>query len=121
MDIEGARSYIEAALYYANGSHTFEDVATEVGAGTMQCWLGQASVIITEIVQYPQYRVLNFFLAGGDRSELEAMYPAAEEWGRVQGCKRAVMLARKGWEKTFIVKKEGWTPTLVAFEKLIHG
>jgi hypothetical protein len=121
VDIDGARPYIEAALHYAKGSHTFEDVAAEVSAGTMQFWPGLSSVIITEIIAYPRFRVLNFFIAGGNRTELETMYPAVEAWGKKMGCARASMLARKGWERTFLVTKEGWDPTLVAFEKNLDG
>jgi hypothetical protein len=121
MDLERARPYIQAALRYAKGSHTFEDVVAEVGAGRMQCWTGVSSAIITEIIEYPQYRVLNFFLAGGNRSELETMYPPIERWGVAMGCKRAAMLGRKGWERTFLTQKEGWHSTLVAYEKDLHG
>jgi hypothetical protein len=120
-DISASRAYIEGALAYTQGSHTFEDVADAVAAGQMQAWVGATSVIITEIIEYPRYRVLNFFLAGGNRPELEQMYPEVEAFGRRMGCDRAGMLARKGWERTFLTQKEGWAPTLVAFEKILHG
>lgn len=119
MDIQQARQYIEGALVYAKGSHTFDDVVAEVEAGGLQFWPGIGSAILTEIIEYPQYRVLNFFLAGGNRAELEAMYPLIEAWGRTQGCTRAAMLGRKGWERTFLTQKEGWTQTLVAYEKVL--
>lgn len=119
MDLDAARPYIEAALLYAKGSHTFEDVKADVEDGTMQFWPGVHSAIVTEIIAYPRYRVLNFFLAGGNRAELEVMYPLVEEWGRNNGCTRAAMLGRKGWERTFLTQKEGWTQTLVAYEKVL--
>ena len=94
MDLDAARPYIEAALLYAKGSHTFEDVKADVEDGVMQFWPGVHSAIITEIIAYPRYRVLNFFLAGGNRAELEAMYPGIEQWGKANGCTRAAMLGR---------------------------
>lgn len=122
MDLEQARPYIQAALRYAQGSPTFDDVVAAVAAGEMQFWPGISSAIITEIIAYPQYRVLNFFLAGGNRTELEEMYPPIERWGVAKGCARAAMLGRKGWDRTFLTQKEGWHQTLVAYEKdFDHG
>jgi hypothetical protein len=121
MEIDRARPYIQAALRYAKGTHTYEDVVAAVERGDMQFWSGLSSAIITEIIAQPQCRVLNFFLAGGNRAELELLYPAVERWGRMMGCTRAAMLGRKGWERTFLTQKEGWHTTLVAYEKELHG
>lgn len=117
VDLEAHRGQIEAALGYAGGTHTFEDIRAAVEAGDLQYWPGVRSVIITEIIQYPQKRALNFFLAGGDLAELEAMYPLIEEWGKTRGCVVAVMTGRRGWERSFLTRKEGWKPTLVVLEK----
>lgn len=87
----------------------------------MQYWPGVQSAVVTEIIEYPQFRTLHFFLAGGNRAELEAMYPHIEAWGRSKGCSRATMLGRKGWERTFLTQKEGWSQTLVAYEKQLDG
>lgn len=121
MDIDESRPYIQAALEYANGSHTFEDVKHLVATGGMQFWPGVTSAIVTELIDYPQYRVLNFFLAGGNADELARMYPAIEAWGKRNGADRAAMLGRRGWERSFLTKSEGWQQTLVAFEKVLHG
>ena len=121
IDLEAHREQIEAALGYAGGTHTFEDVRAGVEAGTLLYWPGVRSAVITEIIQYPQRRVLNFFLAGGDLAELEAMYPIIMQYGRAQGCSSAVLSGRKGWERSFFVRTEGWTPTLVVLEKQLHG
>lgn len=121
VDLEAHRGEIEGALQYAGGTHTFEDIRAGVEAGSLQYWPGVRSVIITEIIQYPQKRALNFFLAGGDLAELEEMYPVIETWGREKGCDVAVMTARKGWERSFLTRKERWQPTLVVFEKQLHG
>lgn len=115
------RSQIEAALAYADDSHDFEDVAASVASGNMQYWPGVRSVIVTEIIVYPRYKALNFFLAGGDLAELEFMYPRVEAWGRMMGCDRAVLTGRKGWERSFLTRREGWHPTLAVFEKPLRG
>lgn len=120
IDLEVHREQIEAALAYAGGTHTFEDVRAGVAAGALQYWPGVHSAILTEILQYPQRRVLNFFLAGGELAELEAMYPIIEQYGRAQGCTSAVLTGRKGWERSFLTRLEGWQPTLVVLEKQLH-
>lgn len=120
MDISVHRRQIEAALEYTGGTHSFEDVAAGVAAGTMQYWPAPSSAIITEIIEHPQQRVLNFFLAGGNLAEIEEMTPIILGWGREQGCKLAAFTGRPGWERTFL-KSSGWVPRLVVFEKQLDG
>lgn len=117
VDLAAHREQIEAALGYAQGTHTFEDIQAAVEAGSLQYWPGVRSVIVTEIIQYPRAKALHFFLAGGDIDELEEMYPLVEEWGRSQGCTVASMAGRAGWSRSFLTRKEGWTPTAVLFSK----
>lgn len=123
-DISASRCYIEAALKYADGSHTYQDVCDAVAAGKMMYWPGPSSVVITEIIESPRQRTLNFFLAGGANgalAQLEAMVPTILEWGRSQGCTKAIFTGRPGWEKTFL-SRTGWSPAkLVVFEKQIDG
>lgn len=121
LDLAKYRSQIEAALSFADGSHTFEDVRDLVEAGRMQFWPGPSSAIVTEVIEYPQHRVLNFFLAGGNLSELEGMTPEILEWGKAKGCSKAVFAGRRGWERTFLTRT-GWAPSqLVVLEKQIDG
>ena len=117
--LEAARlaPHIEAALEYAGGTHTIEDVVAEIAAGNMQLWPGQDSVIVTEIVRYPRKTVLNFFLAGGKLEELEPMSAAAERWAETEhGCSSATLMGRPGWQKTFLAGR-GYVPKLVYMSK----
>lgn len=116
MDISAYRRYIESALVYTPGTHTYDDVVAMVAAGKAQFWPGPASVIITEIVDYPQKRVLNIFLAAGTLSELEAMSSALQDWAVTQGCQAVFLTGRRGWERTFLART-GWEPKLVMFVK----
>lgn len=116
VDINDFRRYIEGALAYSGGTHTFEDVCEMVVAGTLQFWPGVDSAIVTEIINTPRQRSLHFFLAGGNLAELEAMVPGVCDWGREQGCTVAGLTGRRGWERTFLART-GWAPTLVLFEK----
>lgn len=111
------RPQIEAALSYADATHTYEDVAEMVAAGALQFWPGPASCIVTELISFPRKRVLNVFLAGGNLPELEAMIPFVLAWGKDQGCDAASFTGRRGWERSFVTRM-GWTPSrLVTFTK----
>lgn len=87
------------------------DVVAAIDAGAMQFWPGTNSAIVTEIGVYPRCKVLHFFLAGGNAAELEAMTPFVLAWGRTQGCTKATLAGRKGWERSFLTRT-GWKATL---------
>lgn len=114
--IAEARSHIEAALQHSGGTHSFEDIVAGVTVGVMQFWPGPNSAIVTEIQEYPQKRVLHYFLAGGNLAELQRMLPTIEAWGREHGCTMATLAGRMGWQRTFL-QHEGWTARLVVMSK----
>jgi hypothetical protein len=104
------------ALVYAGG-WTVADVRARVASGLMQLWAGDRSVLITQLEQAPRWKELHFFSAAGHLDELRRLYDAAMAWGRLQGCRRATILGRPGWERTFLTREEGWTTRLQLFEK----
>lgn len=117
MEIQEYKSQIEAALEHSGGTHTFDDVKNAVEKGELQFWPGVRSVILTEIQDTPQQRILNFFLAGGNSVELEQMLPLVEQWGKSLGAARATLYGRKGWGKSFLTKNHGWKEELVVMAK----
>jgi len=108
-ELTRCRTWIESALEYAGGTHTFDDIAAGVLSTRYQLWPNHNSAVITEIVVYPQLKDLHYFLAGGNLDELKAMRPVIEGWGRSMGCSRVTLAGRKGWERTFL-KDEGYKP-----------
>ena len=108
-ELNRCRRWIEDALEYSGGTHTFDDIADGIEAGNFQLWSGDHSAIVTEIVVYPRLKDLHFFLAGGNLDELEKMCPIIEDWGRSQGCTKVSLAGRKGWKRTFL-KNEGYEP-----------
>jgi hypothetical protein len=108
---------IEAALAYSGDTHTYADVMRMVDEGRLQLWPGVNSVVVTEIIEYPQKKTLHFFIAGGNIAELEAMYPLIIEWGLIQGCNAASLVGRPGWTRSFLSRKEGWHDGLVVMQK----
>lgn len=119
-DLSRYKRYIDSALAFNGGTHTFEDVADMIAAGTAMLWTGPASVCVTEIIEYPQKKVLNIFLAGGDAPgvlpEMEKILPIILDWAKGQGCQQAIFTGRKGWEKTFLARC-GWDFPLVMASK----
>lgn len=116
LDIDRYKGHIEAALAFADDSHSFEDIKKAIEKGELQFWPGFSSVIITEIVQVPRFKSVNLFLAGGNLPELQAMLPEIENFARHVGAERITLNGRKGWLRTFLVH-EGYAEKLVTLEK----
>lgn len=72
--------------------------------GDAHFWDGPNSCIVTEIIESPRKRFLNFFLAAGSMRELEAMTPLILEWGKDNGCTHALMTGRPGWSRTKLLR-----------------
>lgn len=110
-EVDWGRSgpWLEAALAHAGGTHGLADVREMVSAGEAQAWPGARACLITTIEDDPRERRLLFWLAGGDLAELvNRLRPAAESWGREQGCRRALIIGRPGWERA--LAPEGYAP-----------
>lgn len=103
------RPWIEAALPYARGTFTIEDIEDGIERGRFVFWAGEKSAVITEILNYPRKRVLHYFLIGGDLAELQDfMEPRITAWGKMNGCSGASGAGRPGLERVFA--KSGFEP-----------
>lgn len=108
---------VQAALNEAGNTLSFDDVRRGVSEGRYQFWPDADSVVVTEVLDYPQAKVLHFLLAAGDLPTLERMFPAIEAWGETQGCRYAAATGRRGWERSFMTKHQGWKATHVVLSK----
>lgn len=97
---------LERALGVAGNTHTPEDVAQAVRDGRMQAWTEGESLVVTEVLQFPQANALNVFLAVGNLDEVMTIQPRIEAFGREHGCKVLRMEGRKGWRK--VLPRFGW-------------
>lgn len=113
------KAHLEAALAYADMSHTFEDVVALVASGAAHAWPGPASIIVTEIVTFPRWSLVNFFLAAGRMTELEAMTPHILAWAKTQGCTKATLVGRKGWARSFLTDDAWVTKPHVIMERAL--
>lgn len=112
---EYCRKWIDDALSYSGGTHTFEDVVDGVTSGRMQLWPAERGCAVTEIVVYPKKRVLHVFLAGGEMETIVSMIDSATEWGKAQGCTSMTISGRRGWER--VLGRHGYKPVMTVLER----
>lgn len=111
------REWIQSALDYSGGTHTVDDVVDNVLTGRMQLWPAERGCAVTEIVVYPQKKVLHVFLAAGEMDQLFDMIESAAEWARGQGCTAMTLAGRLGWQRA--MKPLGWEPKMIVMEREI--
>ena len=106
---------IAAALRHARGTHALDDVWAAVAAGEAQFWPAAASAVVTEIHRFPRRSALHFWLVGGELTELLAMLPHVESWGRAQGCDLFTLAGRRGWARA--LRSRGYVPAWTGLAK----
>lgn len=114
-DLMRCREWIQSALNKGENTHSFVDVVDGVMSGNMQLWSGENGCAVTEIVVYPNKKVLHVFLAGGKLEQITDMMDSAVEWGKAQGCDGMTLSGRKGWVK--VLKDYGWEQQQVVLAK----
>jgi len=100
------KAQICASLEYAQGSHTFDDVAALVLTGRLTMWEEGSSFVMTEIVEYPRKRTMHVFLAGGNREDLHSIHPRMIAYARSEGCSDVTLSGRAGWLR--VLEHIGW-------------
>lgn len=112
MQIE---KWIRDALEYSGGTHSFEDVLEAIKDSRMQLWAGPRGCLVTEVLVYPQKKVLHIFLAGGELDQLTDMHDDVIAWAKKQGCQALSLSGRHGWKKA--LKPFGWDAKLTYMVK----
>jgi hypothetical protein len=93
------RKMLQEALSYSGNSHTFQDVVDLVEKNVMQFWPMERSCLVTELVNYPKFKNLHIFLAGGDLEEIKSIDSTLELVCREVGAKYISLSGRRGWIK----------------------
>ena len=105
------KDWIQSALNKGGNTHDFQDIVDGIISGHMQLWGGANGCAVTEIVVYPNKKVLHVFLAGGDQGQgieqITDMHDDAMAWSKQQGCNGMTVAGRKGWKK--VLKSKGWS------------
>lgn len=94
------------SLEIAGGTHSTEDILKAVDDGMMQVWGRGKTVVVTELVSFPQFNVIQIVTAFGTLDDVMALSPAIEQFGRENGASEMRMIGRKGWLK--VLPKHGW-------------
>lgn len=115
LEPEELKKRLTKALRMGGNTHTPVDLADAIKEGRMQAWQNGQSVVVTEVLGFPQKNVLNVFLAVGSLDEIMALQPKIEEFGRLHKCSHLMMHGRKGWEK--VLPKYGWAHARVNLER----
>lgn len=115
QEIRRCLPWIADALSYSGGTHEPTDVIEGILKGTMQLWPGPEACAVTEIVVYPNRKVLHVFLAAGNMEGIVDMQKSAEEWGKMQGCTAMTIAGRKGWAR--VLKDHGYEEKYVTLAK----
>ena len=105
-ELTRCKPWIEAALEYSGGTHTFADVVDCVKLGTMQLWPAERGCAVTEIITFPRKKTMHIFLAGGELDQFFDMHESAIQWAKAQGCSAVTLSGRRGWTKAMSAK--GW-------------
>ena len=111
QELTRCKEWIQSALNKGGDTHNFKDIVDGVISGHMQLWLGVNGCAVTEIVVYPNKKVLHVFLAGGDQGQgikqITDLHDDAMAWGKQQGCVGMTVTGRKGWKR--VLQSKGWT------------
>lgn len=115
--MEHFRLDIERALSYGVGGMTYDDVCERVLKGQYHLYPMAESIIIMEIVAYPQYTAYHGVLAAGDLEEILGARHMIAEVARSYKCKKLEISGRRGW--LGIAKRYGWQEQQVVIESLV--
>ena len=104
-DVEFIWSQIKPLLEKAlDETYTIDDIYKGLIEDRMQLFISWndervESAVVTEIAQYPQSKVLRYFLAGGVNLEnwLERIQKVIEKFARKENCTHLEVAGRKGW------------------------
>ena len=92
------RPLLEAAI--DGRFHTIDHLDWMIRTGRAQLWTCGKAAMATELRDYPGCRAIHGLAAAGDLDEIrDILIPAAEAWGRSQGCAFAIVESRPGWQR----------------------
>ena len=92
-----------------------EDVVQAVIEGKMQFWPAPRGCAVTEIIAFPQKKVLHIFLAGGEMDQIIDMDSSAVEFAKMNGCTGMSIAGRKGWSR--VLKDKGYEEAYTVLTK----
>jgi len=101
---------LEKALKLGGDIHTLEDIENALESGEMQSHSVNNAWVITQVVDYPNKRVLDvMYVVGTLESALETEKTVVE-WAKSIGVDRMTAIGREGWD-SLLETNPGWKKT----------
>jgi hypothetical protein len=100
-----ARPRLEAALAHASGLFSIDDIEAMVLNEDGQLWHSEGFSGVTEIIDYPQKRVVHVHLAGGKMAALkDAIAPGGDldRFAGIVGAQAITINGREGWARVLV-------------------
>ena len=105
------------ALAEMGDTHSLTDILLALEEGRMQSFTVGDTWVVTQVIEFPQRRVLEIFLVVGDGTDLEELSATATAFAQFQGCTMMRAYGRHGWMQH--AKQLGWRDTARVFLKEI--
>lgn len=100
--------WLQAALDHAGNLFSLDDVKQSVLRGEAMFLPGIEAAVVAEIRVFPQKRIFNCWLAGGDLEELKlAFAPTVRRYAKKSNCDAITIQGRPGWQRVFNMKQQG--------------
>jgi hypothetical protein len=118
--------YLAKSEFWTRGRASVDDIIKFLFTGQMQLWAifdeethQTYGYIITEIKQYPQYKMFIWQYGAGEIGVLEAtnglVFETLEKAAKDSGCDGIEIMGRPGWKRE--AKRFGCTSETVMYEK----
>ena len=120
--MQRALPWILEALPRLGGTHDLPDIIQLIMNGDVWLWISDKSFILTEVIQYPKLKELNFLLAGGDMDDLLEFDDILTDYAKTEGCARIQSYGRLGFSRNRGMKALGYRQHQIVMQKdLSHG
>jgi len=115
IDREHMIARLEQALEHGGGTFALHDIVEGLEEGRFQLFWNSGGMAVTEVIQCPQKRYLNIFLAAGEMKAVLKLHRKVEKFAREMECNFMQASARKGWEK--FNPEYGWKTTHTVYQR----
>lgn len=105
-EFERCSKWLQDALDHGGNSHDLKHVKAGILNGSYTFWPASNSAIVTVFIEYPNYKVLNMWLGGGELNQILEMIKSITEYAKNMQCKYVMCCGRGGWERA--LKKQGF-------------
>jgi hypothetical protein len=106
---------LEKALQYGGPTHRVSDVVQLINDKKAQWWSAGDGCIVTEVLTYPLFKAINYWLICGELRDCLALEEQINTAAIGHGCEVALAAGRRGWGR--VAAPTGWRPHGYTFWK----